>query len=145
LRECRCSDGDGARYRARISRPLLDRIVLYVDVPSIDVSELRADTNEETSTTVRTRVFAARQRRQLSAAKRFTNRAERLLARASRAMALSARGISRIISTARTIACLAHSDNTGELHVSEALQYRVPSEDSAHGEQSDASGRVRVV
>src|SRR5690242_12624254 len=92
LRECRCSDGDVARYRSRISGPLLDRIDLYVDVPSIDVSELRATVGEETSATVRARVAAARRRRQLGAAMRLTTAAEALLARAARNMSLSAPG-----------------------------------------------------
>jgi len=53
VRECRCHDGEVARYRSRISGPLLDRIDIYVDVPSIDVSELRAENSEETGATVR--------------------------------------------------------------------------------------------
>jgi magnesium chelatase family protein len=130
LRECRCSDGEVARYRARISGPLLDRIDLFVDVPSIDVAELRADErNEEASATVRERVCAARRRRCLGTATQLTADAERLIARASRMMALSARGIARTIGVARTIACLSDSNATEELHVSEALQYRAPSLD----------------
>lgn len=144
LRECKCSDGDVARYRARISGPLLDRIDLYVDVPSIDVAELRASGDEECSSVVRTRVAAARRRRQLGAATRLSADAERLLARASRTMMLSARGVTRTIGVARTIACLAQSDETDAPHVSEALQYRVPSEHPTHGADSDARQRVRV-
>lgn len=57
-------------------------------------------------------------------------------------MLLSARGIARTISVARTIACLAQSDETDELHVSEAIQYRVPSE---HQEQrEETQQRVHV-
>jgi len=145
LRECRCSDGDVARYRARISGPLLDRIDLYVDVPSIDVDELRTDTNEESSPTVRARVCAARQRRQRSAATSLSPNAERLLARASRSMALSARGISRTIGVARTIACLDGSDETDVAHVSEALQYRVPTDEAASLERRETGvKRARV-
>lgn len=137
LRECRCSDSDVARYRARVSGPLLDRIDLYVDVPSIDVSDLRADTREETSTMVRERVNAARRRRCQDTGNRLTICAERLLARASRSMALSARGISRTIGVARTIACLAGNDETDDLHVAEALQYRVPSDEKSFGAQGE--------
>jgi magnesium chelatase family protein len=128
LRECRCSDGDVVRYRARISGPLLDRIDLHVDVPSIDVRELRASEAEETSATVRARVATARRRRRLGAGTRLTSAAETVLVRATRKMALSARGLSRAIGVARTIACLEGRDETDVHHVSEALQYRLPSE-----------------
>lgn len=133
LRECRCSDGDVVRYRSRVSGPLLDRIDLHVDVPSIDVSELRSSGSEETSAAVRQRVTAARRRRRLGAATRLTAAAESTLARAARAMALSARGIARCTAVARSIACLADADQTEEGHVLEALQYRVPAGDLAPG------------
>lgn len=121
------------RYRARISGPLLDRIDLYVDVPSIDVGELRANESEETSATVRARVVAARRRRERGMATRLTSAAEVLLARAAKSMALSARGISRCLCVARTIACLGGGDATDVEHLSEALQYRAPSEEGVSG------------
>ena len=74
---------------------------------------------------VRARVAAARRRRQLGAATHLNNGAERLLTRASHSMALSARGISRTIGVARTIACLADSNEIEEPHIAEALQYRI--------------------
>lgn len=132
------------RYRGRISGPLLDRIDLYVDVPSVDVAELRTAGNEENSATVRERVCAARRRRQLGAATRLTVAAERTLARASRTMFLSARGISRTIGVARTIACLADGDETDELHIAEALQFRVPSGNLTRQEESEAPRRAGV-
>jgi magnesium chelatase family protein len=134
LRECRCSDGDVARYRSRISGPLLDRIDLYVDVPRTDVDELCANAkSEEASATVRRRVGAARHRRQHGGGTRLTADASLLLTRASRAMELSARGITRTIAVSRTIACLSGREQTEEDHIAEALQYRVPSRDWVTG------------
>lgn len=144
LRDCKCSDGEVARYRARISGPLLDRIDLHVDVPSINVGELRASENEETSESVRTRVVAARQRRILGAATTLAPTAERLLERAARKMALSARGISRCIGVARTIACLEGAHETDADHVSEALQYRVPSDEAEHTAETAPDETMRL-
>lgn len=144
MRECRCSDGDVARYQARISGPLLDRIDIYVDVPSVDVAELRSSGDEETSATVRARVAAARRRRSLGAATRLTTAAESVLARAARTLALSARGISRCIGVARSIACLANSNETDAHHLSEALQYRVPLDAAARSPVHAACERSRV-
>jgi magnesium chelatase family protein len=133
IRDCKCSDGDVARYRARISGPLLDRIDLYVDVPSVDVAELRAREAIERSATVRERVIRARQRRAFGHPLPLTEEAENLLLQASRRMALSARAISRCVGVARTIAALAAADRTELSAVGEALQYRVPAEHGAEG------------
>ena len=126
LRECRCRDGDVVRYRSRISGPLLDRIDLFVDVPSIDVEELRRGPRPESSATVRARVEEARARRERSGDTPLTEDAERTLLKAARNMALSARGISRCVGVARTIASLAGHDTIEESDVGEALQFRVP-------------------
>ena len=130
-----------ARYRARISGPLLDRIDLYVDVPSVDVGELRSREGAgESSAAVRERVMLARQRRALGHPLPLTDQAEALLLHASRRMALSARGISRCVGVAKTVAALAASDRTEDWAVSEALQFRVPAE---QGQVTD-SGAARV-
>jgi predicted ATPase with chaperone activity len=60
-------------------------------------------------------------------------------------MALSARGVSRCIGVARTIACLAGSDQTEQAHVSEALQYRVPGGDRATSSNNADEERARAV
>ena len=57
---CRCDDGAIARYTARISGPLLDRIDLHVAVQPVAWRELDAPGNGEVSAAVRARVVAAR-------------------------------------------------------------------------------------
>src|SRR3972149_11369256 len=59
-RECTCSPPQIDRYRARISGPLLDRIDLHIDVPSLRYRELAVETQGELSETVRARVKQAR-------------------------------------------------------------------------------------
>jgi magnesium chelatase family protein len=59
-RECSCSPVQIQRYRARVSGPLLDRIDLHVEAPSLSVAELRTDRLGESSAAIRARVQAAR-------------------------------------------------------------------------------------
>jgi magnesium chelatase family protein len=128
-----------ARYRARISGPLLDRIDLQVEVPRLPPSELRPDAAPgESSAAVRTRVEAARAA-QLARAGRanallgqsdtmqacvLAERDQRLLEQAVEALQLSARSMHRILRVARTIADLAGSERIGTAHLTEAIGYR---------------------
>ncbi|NIP81618.1 MAG: hypothetical protein GWM90_21340, partial [Gemmatimonadetes bacterium] len=59
-RDCRCDDGAVARYAARVSGPLLDRIDLHVPVPAVAWSDLDAPASPTGSTEARARVLAAR-------------------------------------------------------------------------------------
>jgi magnesium chelatase family protein len=136
---CRCSSEAMARYRARISGPLLDRIDLQVEVPRLPPSELRPDAAPgESSAAVRTRVEAARAA-QLARAGRanallgqsdtmqacvLAERDQRLLEQAVEALQLSARSMHRILRVARTIADLAGSERIGTAHLTEAIGYR---------------------
>ena len=60
--DCRCDDAAVARYRGRISGPLLDRIDLHVNVVRVPYGELSGQGQSETSSTIRARVIAARDR-----------------------------------------------------------------------------------
>jgi len=138
---CRCAPDHVARYRGRVSGPLLDRLDLAIDVPALDARDLTllpdAPTGE-TSAAVRDRVVAAhalQRRRQHKANARLDVAevachcrpgagAERLLAGAMARLSLSARAYHRILKVARTIADLAGCGPIAEAHVAEAFQLR---------------------
>jgi magnesium chelatase family protein len=135
---CKCSPDSVARYHARISGPLLDRIDLRVEVPALPAAELATAASGEPSRAVKQRVLRARERqlqRQDVANARLAGheaeqharadaRAAEFLRRASAAMALSARSHHRVLKVARTIADLDGCARVSESHVAEALRYR---------------------
>jgi magnesium chelatase family protein len=138
---CVCTAAERSRYLGRLSRPLLDRIDLHVELPALSHVELAAEASEP-SALVRQRVQAARDRQrarlrglrirvnaELSARqiRRFCAvplEAERLLAAAMTQLGLSARGHDRVLKVARTIADLEGEEVIGVEHCAEALQYR---------------------
>lgn len=139
---CTCSPGEIQRYRHRISGPLLDRIDLHVEVPSISYEELSTKAPGEPSAAIRARVIAARKRQQerykderisknadLSSPMvkkycKLTPEAEQLLKQSFDKLELSARGYYRILKVARTIADLAGAEQIELAHISEALRFR---------------------
>ena len=135
---CRCNPETVARYRMRISGPLLDRIDLQVTVPALRPAELDAAAEGEPSEKVRARVARARMRAlrrqgmsngQLAgpvaeARARLDSAGSALLRGAMERMALSARARHRVLKVARTIADLAGSDRVAAEHVGEALAFR---------------------
>lgn len=134
---CRCTPDMVARYRSRISGPLLDRIDLVLEVPRLDPAELR-QSGGENSAAVRERVTAARARQLERAGKpnawlgnreterdgALGEREQQLLERAVERLGLSARAWHRCVRLARTIADLDGADAIGAGHLSEAIQYR---------------------
>lgn len=131
-----------ADYQAKVSGPLLDRIDLHVEVQPVTAADLILPPPVEGSAEVGARVAAARaiqQRRYADNPARTNAEADGdiltdhatpddagrdLLAKAAAAMRLSARGYTRVLRVARTIADLAGSETVGRVHVAEALSYR---------------------
>jgi magnesium chelatase family protein len=129
VRECRCPDHNRARYRSRISGPLLDRIDLFVHVPRVDFGALGSETAGEASAEVRKRVVAARavataHGSRAPAPDALADEPRRLLAAAVERMALSARAATRVVRIGQTIAYLAGRTDVRSADVAEALQFR---------------------
>jgi len=140
--ECRCDDAMVARYIAKLSGPLLDRIDLHVDVARVAFDEMLARAPAESSASIRTRVEAARalQRDRYAGTTYAANAAvgggdvrrfcplddgaTALLRAASIRGHLSARALDRIARVARTIADLAGTPSIAAAHVAEAIGYR---------------------
>ena len=141
---CTCSPHDVKRYISRISGPLLDRIDLEVELPSLSYDELAVNVAPaESSAAVRERVIRARRfaasrmreekgifcNAQLDAARIrkycvADEAATAMLRSAYDRMGLSARGYDRIMRLARTIADLAESELILAPHIAEAIQLR---------------------
>jgi len=136
---CRCSDAGLARYRRRVSGPLLDRFDLRVMVHPVTSDRLVCTTPGESTHEVRRRVVAARRRArdrgvrsnhampgaQLETVARLDADATEVLRRAVQDGRLSGRGMRRVHSVALTIADLAGSDGPiDEATVAQALALR---------------------
>lgn len=136
--KCRCTPDQIARYRGKLSGPLLDRIDLMLDVPAVDEAELSGRAAGESSAAVQARVTLARERqlaRQNKPNARLTPdeieqhaqpdaAGAQLLKQAMARLMLSARAYHRILKVARTIADLAEIENITAAHVAEAIHYR---------------------
>lgn len=143
-KQCSCSDFQISRYLAKLSGPLLDRIDLQIDVPRLTPEELLNSTaKEEDSATIRKRVIKARQIQieRYKNEKILTNseltsdlikkyclideKSKELLKIAIVKYQLSGRRYDRILKLARTLADLDGAENISQLHLMQALQYRM--------------------
>lgn len=136
--KCRCTPDQVARYRNRISGPLLDRIDLQIEVPAVPEQDLAQQSAGDANAGIRARVTAARERqiaRQGRPNARLSTKdvdkhcavdeaGATLLKQAISRLGLSARAYHRVLKIARTIADLAGEDTLSAAHVAEAIQYR---------------------
>ncbi len=141
--KCTCTQLSVKTYISKVSGPLLDRIDIEIEMPSLTIEEMTSSAKGESSEAIRERVMRARE----IAAKRFegiqgvycnaqirpgapdellkiSEASLALLRRSFSAIGLSARAYDRIIRVARTIADLDGSETVEPKHVAEAIGYR---------------------
>ena len=141
-KECKCHTGEIQKYLKKISGPLLDRIDIHIEVPSMKFQSISSEPEGESSAAVKERVNAARKIQKerfdgtgvycnchMSAkmVKKFcklTDDVANLLRSAIDKMGLSGRAHDKILRVARTIADLSNSPDIAMDHVTEAIQYR---------------------
>ena len=143
-KKCVCAPGAVEKYLNKISGPLLDRIDLHIEVTPISYDELSSQVQEETSSSIRERVVAARKVQknryeklntpihsnaqmgsyELQKFCQLDESSRTILKNAMNKLGLSARAYDRIIKVARTIADLDGAEEIQTQHIAEAIQYR---------------------
>ncbi len=139
---CHCSPMSVQRYQARISGPLMDRIDIFLKVPSLEYDELEGKPDGEPSSAIKERVDAARkiQQKRMEGTGHSSNAAlegellqthcaldaagNALMRSAFDKLGLTARSYDRILRVARTIADLASAEKISAAHLAEAISYR---------------------
>ena len=137
-RACRCSPDQVSRYQGKLSGPLLDRIDLHIEVPSLPAHDLLNAPPGESTEAIAARSLMARERalarqgcanaalqgQAIDTHSRLDDSATTLLQKAAAKLGWSGRSTHRSLKVARTIADLAGSDTIAAPHVAEAVQYR---------------------
>lgn len=142
IKECSCTLDQIKKYQKKISGPLLDRIDIQIEVPSVNYDEIASLEKAESSQTIRNRVIRAREiqkmryqgegiltNAELTAplVKKYcvlTQDAQNMIKQAFSVLGLTARGYDKIIKVARTIADLEESELIQMHHLAEAISYR---------------------
>ncbi len=141
--DCKCTPAQVQRYESRLSGPLLDRIDMHLEVPTVPYKDMSSTESAEASSVIKERVEHARsiQKERFQRQRDYycngqmapkdikemcslDRPSENLLEEAVERLGLSARSYHRILKIARTIADLDQKENLQTNHVAEAIQYR---------------------
>lgn len=137
---CTCSDNERKKYLMKLSGPLIDRIDIQIEVPSLSYGDMTGMPSSETSAHIREKVDKARRfalarddtvssnskldTKQIQKYCRLEESAQKLIEAAFNRMGLSARGYDRILRVSRTVADLDESEIIKSRHIAEAIQLR---------------------
>lgn len=139
-KECHCTPSQIQKYQRKLSGPLIDRVDLFIHVPSLKYEKLTESNKENWATKAIEKIKKAREIQKLRFGKEKTNsemsiseikkycqidkESEELLKRYVNSGKLSARGYHRVLKVARTIADIENQERISFEFVSEALNYR---------------------
>jgi len=141
-KKCTCSFRDAENYLSRLSGPLMDRIDIHIQVPTLKYNDIENEMVEESSAEIKKRVNRARKIQQERYKKygiycnahlkgamikefcKVDEKGKKVLKNAFDTLNLSARAYDRILKVARTIADMEESENINSWQISEAIQYR---------------------
>lgn len=137
---CRDTQFQINRYRSKISGPLLDRLDMQIEVPTLHYHDLLNLQQGETSYEVRRRVKAARARQharfggaktnamisssELKKCCKLDTNCQQIMQQAIDSMGISARAFDRLLRVALTISDLDESDTLKSYHLMEAITFR---------------------
>ena len=143
IKKCTCTQKAIKKYREKISGPLLDRIDIQVEVKPVKYQKLQSTQKIESSQEIKKRVNKARKIQQnryknetiicnneltpklIQKYCKLDKQGKELLKKAFTKLGLTARGYTRILKVARTIADLEEKQNIEAKHIAEAIQYRI--------------------
>jgi len=140
-RPCSCSQHSIHKYLSRVSGPLLDRIDIHIEVPSVEFDSISSYEDGESSNEIKKRVIKSKgiQSKRYNSRSMYnskvnlndfkehfqiSDKSKRILKKAFESMGMSARGYEKIMRISRTIADLDNSEKILEDHILESIQYR---------------------
>lgn len=139
---CTCTQGNIDRYLGKISNPLLDRIDIHIEVSPVQYEDLKGETEEESSASIRKRVNQARDiqlnrykemkifsdseisNKDIEKYCRLNKSSEKIMSEAFKKYKFSGRIYNKLLKVSRSIADLEGEENIKERHILEAIRYR---------------------